>query len=153
MRGIAVQFWIRRKRLACRDYYANGLVTNNERDPESGLATGMWAQRQRTSLTMSDDGYLAASTSRAAAHREFTYDSGGLLQSYRKPNQAVTTFCYDESGRIVSEQMPGGFRDPDANRTHAQTRTSQCGVANFGHRSHAEHSIATDVSGNENEST
>jgi len=88
---------------------ANGLVTTIERDPDSGLATGIVAPNgQRTSLTMSDDGYLAAVDEPGGAHREFTYDSGGLLQSYKKPNQAVTTFAYDESGRIVSEQMPGG---------------------------------------------
>jgi len=45
-------------------------------------------------------------------HREFTYDSGGLLQSYKKPNQAVTTFAYDESGRMSVSRCPAGVRGP-----------------------------------------
>jgi RHS repeat-associated protein len=132
---------------------ANGLVTTIERDPDSGLATGIVAPNgQRTSLTMSDDGYLAAVDEPGGAHREFTYDSGGLLQSYKKPNQAVTTFAYDESGRIVSEQMPGGCSwtltrtgptPQDPNQPVVVSLTSATGRTRS-------YSIATDVSGNEN---
>ena len=86
----------------------DGQVTRVERDTDTGLATAIVAPNgQRTSLTMTN-GYLAAIDEPGGAHREFTYTSGGLLESYRKPTQATATFTYDELGRLVHEDMPGG---------------------------------------------
>jgi RHS repeat-associated protein len=85
----------------------DGLVTGVERDPNTGLATAIVAPSgQRTVLTMTD-GYLSAIDEPGGAHREFTYTSGGLLESYKKPTQATTSFTYDELGRLVHEDMPG----------------------------------------------
>jgi RHS repeat-associated protein len=91
---------------------ANNLVTQIERDAESGQATAIVAPNgQRTSLTVNADGYLEATDEPGAIHRAFTYGTGeaiGLLTSYQNPRGNTSSFTYDEMGRVTGESMPGG---------------------------------------------
>jgi RHS repeat-associated protein len=87
---------------------ANNLVTSIVRDG-SGNATAIVAPSgQQTVLGYGDDGYLAALDQPGDIHHEFTYHPGGLLHTFQNPNGNVSTFSYDDLGRVTGEQMPGG---------------------------------------------
>jgi RHS repeat-associated protein len=74
-----------------------------ERDG-SGVPTALVAPYgQRTSVSLSPDGYLATITNPAGEGVRPAYASGGLLSSLTDPRGHVSTFGYDSLGRLVSD--------------------------------------------------
>jgi RHS repeat-associated protein len=90
----------------------SGLVTTIERNASTDVPTAIVAPNgQRTTLAVNSDGYLTDVNGPGALHHGFTYRTGsqaGLMASYTNPQGNISTFTYDELGRIIGESMPGG---------------------------------------------
>jgi RHS repeat-associated protein len=66
---------------------------------------------QRTTLTVGGAGYLTSIDQPGGIHHGYEYHCGdqlGLLSSYENPRGQMSTFSYDDLGRVTGESMPGG---------------------------------------------
>lgn len=88
-------------------------VTTIERSGNGTPTAIVGPHGQRTVLTVNDDGYLAAVT--IPTNRTFSMNyhaatarGGGLLASFTTPQQATTTFVYDDNGRLLEDIGPAG---------------------------------------------
>jgi RHS repeat-associated protein len=100
----------------------SGNLTTVERDQAGNPLAVIGPYGQRSTLTLNKAGYLAAVTNPASASERFTYvDDGypaqgrlpesGLLVAREDARGSVSSYAYDERGRLVSARDPvGGSR-------------------------------------------
>jgi len=87
----------------------NGLMTRIERDAAGKPLAFVAPFGQRTSLTISPDGYLASVSNAASETHEFTYhNADGLLATLTNPRGKVTTYSYNPAGRIELDADAAG---------------------------------------------
>jgi RHS repeat-associated protein len=85
----------------------NGNLTRIERDAQ-GTPTAIVAPGgQRTILEVDSSGELASITNPASETYRMKYE-GGLLTEYTDPEQGVSKYAYDSSGRLVKVTNPEG---------------------------------------------
>ncbi|MGH7572373.1 MAG: RHS repeat-associated core domain-containing protein [Gemmatimonadota bacterium] len=111
----------------------SGNLTVIERDA-SGNPTAIVAPfGQRTSLTVTPDGYLASVTNPATETVGLTYHADGLLASLTDPRNKVHNFSYDPAGLLTRDDDPaGGFQTLSRTQetdAYEVTRTTALGRA------------------------
>ncbi|CAA9357513.1 MAG: Serine/threonine protein kinase [uncultured Gemmatimonadetes bacterium] len=86
----------------------NGNETRIERDADGNPAAFVAPFGQRTKLAIDAQGFLASAANGAGDSLGFTYAGGGLLATATAPDGGTHRFGYDELGRLVRDESPGG---------------------------------------------
>jgi RHS repeat-associated protein len=101
--GVLYEFEYDTQGLLVRVIDGDGNATTVERAADGSPQTIVAPGGQRTNLTLNAAGYLAAASNPNGDAVVLNYTPDGLLTSFRDARLNMTTFSYDDLGRLASE--------------------------------------------------